>query len=131
MHAPHIVLIDTRGTIMDYAVSTDVLAQVFTLLQSTGERQDHPLLKPEYLEIGKREPKPEPKPEIIDDIPSFLPPQDKPAPGTVVRLNSDSNEPSIARGDDWQDCVVETPEKPSEPDNAAFMASLNSLFKNT
>lgn len=131
MHAPHVVLIDTQGTIMDYAVGTDILAQVFTLLQSTGERQDHPLLKSEYLETGKREPKPEPKPEIIADIPSFVPPQDKPAPDNVVRLTGGSDEPSIARGDDWQDCVVETPENPSEPDNAAFMTSLNSLFKST
>jgi len=104
MHAPHIVLIDTRGTIVDYAVSTDVLAQVFTLLQSTGERQDHPLLKSEYLEIGKREPKPEPKPEIIDDIPSFLPPQDKPKPEPKPEITDDI---------------------------PSFMASLSSLFEST
>ena len=82
-----------------------------------------------------------PKPDIKDEIPAFVEPpkapdvrvatptQDRPVPGQVIRLTGAQDEPSVARGDDWQDCVVEEPEKPSETGDAAFMASLSNLFK--
>ena len=65
------------------------------------------------------------KPVTFDQPVSTLP-----DPGAVVRLTGGFDEPSIARGDSWTDSIVEdSGDEPSADDDAAFLASLNDLFK--